>query len=109
MVAADDRPGRHDQEILPFSLLQTALPDMEKGMAWRNLDFLPGMPVFSYELIGQRADGSEDERYLIVLWDASPEQMNDFYVNRFEMLCRLVGQALNRAAVFERIPADSKR
>ena len=109
MVRADDRPGRYDREILPFSLLQTALPSMEKGMTWRNLDFLPAMPAFSYELAGRTGDGGEDERYLIVLWDASPEQMNDFYVNRFEMLCTLIGQALDRAALFERIPAESRR
>ena len=77
-------------------------------MAWRNLNFIPGMPAFFYEMTCPEGD-REDRHYLIAIWDALPEQMNDYYVNRFEMLCRLIGQALDRAAILERIPMESVR
>ena len=108
IIGDGDIEGRHTRTLIPYHLLQKALPDVENNMAWRNLNFIPGMPAFFYEMTCPEGD-REDRHYLIAIWDALPEQMNDYYVNRFEMLCRLIGQALDRAAILERIPMESVR
>ena len=50
--------------------------------------------------IDPKASGEEEssrDSLIIAIWDATPEQMNDYYSNQFEIICRLAGHALERA------------
>ena len=74
-----------------------------KDKIFRNVQLEPGVPMYGASLKPCPA-GHEEAGYepvLVLAWDALPEQMNDYYANQFEILCRLTGDALNRAALLE--------
>jgi hypothetical protein len=80
------------------------------GDVWINTRLEPGVPMYAMQLVPDdqelQAGGQQRRRsdsVLVVLWDAHPEQMNDYYANQFEILCRLTGKALDRAALIESI------
>ena len=86
---------------LSLQEMEEALSCMNEGNVWRNTALAPGIPMYAMK-IDPRASGKEEssrDSLIIAIWDATPEQMNDYYSNQFEIICRLAGYALERAGL----------
>lgn len=113
--AASFVAGYKDQKlekVYTDGKLGEMLQTVRQGKTWINIGLNPGVPMYAIELIPQAGGQSEGklnfgEHFLILLWDAMPEQMNDYYANQFEILCRLTGTAINRAALIESKSSDT--
>ena len=97
--AASFVAGYKDQK-LETAYMEGRMEEMfrviEEGGVWINTGLNPQVPMYAIEL-HPKEDGYDS--VLILLWDAKPEQMSDYYANQFEILCRLTGKALERAAL----------
>ena len=92
--------GSHEQKLWPAyadGKLMEMFRVIRQGRVWFNAGLVSGVPMYAMELIPK----SGQNTVLILLWDARPEQMNDYYANQFEILCRITGTALDRAALLE--------
>ena len=98
-VSGLDHAKIYRRTYLSQDELEIARPCLEEGRVWRNTHFEHHLPFFCFDLPVSEWDPADETGlgYLIVIWDALPEQMNDYYSNRFEMLSRLVGRAVDRA------------
>lgn len=70
------------------------------GGEWINLELLPEAPIYAVPVAFQNARG-EKQSMLIVVWDAEPEQLSEYYVNRIRILAGLMRNALEKAALRE--------
>lgn len=86
--------------------LNTYAPVMEvlkRGEVWRNVDFLPNMPMFACGVY-------QDDRplLLIFIWNARSHQRSLYYVNLFRILCELTQMSLIRAYGYSRTFHDQQ-
>jgi hypothetical protein len=82
---------------------QSWLDALEEGGLYVNVQLEPIAPMYGALHVPQPA-GQENTNFdpiLILVWEALPEQMNEYYANQFEVLCGLTGDALDRAALLE--------
>ena len=88
--------------------LEPAKACLDQGQVWRNIRFKPDLPFFCFDLpvSEQKPEGSAGIDYMIAIWDVLPEQMNDYYSNRFEMLSCLIGRAMDRACLVESLSRE---
>ena len=94
-----------DYEYQPPKMSREMFDVLNRGEIFCNTQMKTGLPFYAISLRPKVA-GHEEISYeplLIAAWDAVPEQMNDYYANQFEILCRLTGQALDGAALAEYI------
>ncbi len=102
LAAAEKFPGG-DRKTKITPEMKPMLDAFGQGKAFRNTQLKSEVPMYGLCLKPCPA-GREDAGYdpvMILAWDALPEQMNDYYANQFEILCRLTGEALDRAALLE--------
>ena len=103
VLFASERFSGEDREIMITDAMIPMFDEFGKDKVFRNMQLEPGVPMYGASLKPCPA-GHEEAGYepvLVLAWDALPEQMNDYYANQFEILCRLTGDALNRAALLE--------
>lgn len=70
------------------------------GREWINLDLIPGAPMYA-EPVKFRDPRGQERTMMILIWDAEPEQMSEYYVNRIRIVGGLMRNALEKAALRE--------
>ena len=70
---------------------------IQNGDVWKNTELLQGMPMYAYGICDK---GKVD--LMIVVYNASPEQLSLYYLNLFKILCNLVKLSFIRALEYQR-------
>ena len=107
-VSGVEHAQKYRRNMLSPVDLEPAKGCLDQGQVWRNIHFKPDLPFFCFDLPVSEQDpnGSARPDYMIAIWDALPEQMNDYYSNRFEMLSCLIGRAMDRACLVESLSRE---
>lgn len=107
-VSGLDHAQKYRRSVLSQDDLEPAKACLDQGKVWRNIHFKPDLPFFCFDLpvCEQELEGSAGIDYMIAIWDALPEQMNDYYSNRFEMLSCLIGRAMDRACLVQSLSRE---
>ena len=107
-VSGLDHARKYRRCLLSQDDLEPAKACLDQGQVWRNIRFKPDLPFFCFDLpvCEQELEGSAGIDYMIAIWDALPEQMNDYYSNRFEMLSCLIGRAMDRACLVQSLSRE---
>lgn len=79
--------------INDFRLIYDTLLNNE---TWKNTEFLDGLPVYAYAIVENNL-----VRLMIVVFDASPEQLGLYYMNLFTIMCNLIKVSFKRALEYQ--------
>ena len=94
-------------EKLPKSIEIAAVEPVyravQKGEIWKNTELLQDMPMYAYGICNQ-----EKVDLMLVVYDASPEQLGLYYLNLFSILCNLIKLSLIRALEYQRAIEQEK-
>lgn len=111
LCASSESYNAEGRKVLDKGTMTAMFDTLQEGKIHINTQLDPGCPMYGASLL-PRAAGQEETCYspvLVLVWDALPEQMNDYYANQFEILCGLTHKALDRAALMEHIAAGQHR
>ena len=70
---------------------------------WKNTEFIEGLPAYAYGIVENRL-----VRLMIVVFDASPEQLGLYYMNLFTIMCNLIKVSFKRALEYQEAIEDEK-
>ena len=86
--------------IEDFRIIYDTLLNSE---TWKNTEFIEGLPAYAYGIVENRL-----VRLMIVVFDASPEQLGLYYMNLFTIMCNLIKVSFKRALEYQEAIEDEK-
>lgn len=110
-VLFSDSPANPGRKTMSVEMMTEMFGEADPEEMFRNIQLVRGLPMYAVRL-HPCLPGDEPSEYppmIITLWDTTPGQMNDYYANQFEILCRLAGNALDRAVLTEHVRKEADK